>query len=133
MRTRLTWPESLQGSTFNTGEEFIMKRILTMMMFAAAFPAFAAAEAWNNVPIVDTQCSAKVKADPDSHTRDCAMACAKSGFGIVDKDGNYLKFDAKGNAEAAKLLQSTTKKDHLRVSVVGEKQGNTIQVQSLKM
>jgi hypothetical protein len=32
-----------------------------------------------------------------------------------------------------KLLQSTTKKDHLRVNVTGEKQGDIIQVQSLKM
>jgi hypothetical protein len=111
----------------------MMKRIFAVMMLAVALPAFAAAEAWNNVAIVDTQCAAKVKADPDSHTRDCAMACAKSGFGIVDKDGNYLKFDANGNAEAVKLLQSTTKKDHLRVSVTGEKQGDTIHVQSLKM
>jgi len=110
-----------------------MKRIFAVMMLAVALPAFAAAEAWNNVAIVDTQCAAKVKADPDSHTRDCAMACAKSGFGIVDKDGNYLKFDANGNAEAVKLLQGTTKKDHLRVSVTGEKQGDTIHVQSLKM
>jgi len=111
----------------------MMKRIFAVMMLAVALPAFAAAEAWNNVAIVDTQCAAKVKADPDSHTRDCAMACAKSGFGIVDKDGNYLKFDANGNAEAVKQLQSTTKKDHLRVSVTGEKQGDTIHVQSLKM
>ena len=110
-----------------------MKRIFAVMMLAVALPAFAAAEVWNNVAIVDTQCAAKVKADPDSHTRDCAMACAKSGFGIVDKDGNYLKFDANGNAEAVKLLQGTTKKDHLRVSVTGEKQGDTIHVQSLKM
>ena len=110
-----------------------MKRIFAVMMLAVGLPAFAAAEAWNNVAIVDTQCAAKVKADPDSHTRDCAMACAKSGFGIVDKDGNYLKFDANGNAEAVKLLQGTTKKDHLRVSVTGEKQGDTIHVQSLKM
>ena len=110
-----------------------MKRIFAVMMLAVALPAFAAAEAWNNVAIVDTQCAAKVKADPDSHTRDCAMACAKSGFGIVDKDGNYLKFDANGNAEAVKLLQRSTKKDHLRVSVTGEKQGDTIHVQSLKM
>jgi hypothetical protein len=48
---------------------------------------------------------------PDSHTRDCALSCAKSGFGIVDKAGNYLKFNAKGNEEALKLLKSTSKKD----------------------
>ena len=111
----------------------MMKRIVLLMALAVALPVFAAAETWSNVSIVDTQCSKKAKADPDAHTRDCALTCAKSGFGILDKDGNYLKFDAKGNAEAMQLLQSTAKKDHLRVNVTGEKQGDIIQVQSLKM
>ncbi len=111
----------------------MIKRISLMIVLAIALPAFAAAETWSNVSIVDTQCSTKAKANPDAHTRDCALTCAKSGFGILDKDGNYLKFDAKGNAEAMKLLQNTSKKDHLRVSVTGERQGDTIQVQSLKM
>ena len=110
-----------------------MKRISLLMALAVTLPVFAAAETWSNVSIVDTQCSKKVKADPDAHTRDCALTCAKSGFGIIDKDGTYLKFDAKGNAEAMKLLQRSTKKDHLRVNITGEKQGGVIQVQSLKM
>jgi hypothetical protein len=111
----------------------MMKRISVMIALAIALPAFAAAETWSNVSIIDTQCSTKAKANPDAHTRDCALTCAKSGFGILDKDGNYLKFDAKGNVEATRLLQNSTKKDHLRVSVTGEKQGDIIQVKSLKM
>jgi hypothetical protein len=110
-----------------------MKRIGLLMIFALSLPAIAAAEDWNSVSIVDTQCASKVKADADSHTRDCALKCAKSGFGIVDKDGNYLKFDAKGSQEAMKLLQSSTKKDHLRVDVTGSKEGDVIHVQSVKM
>lgn len=110
-----------------------MKRIGLLMILAMSLPAIASAEDWNSVSIVDTQCSSKVKADADSHTRDCALKCAKSGFGIVDKDGNYLKFDAKGNQEAMKLLQSSTKKDHLRVDVTGSKEGDVIHVQSVKM
>ena len=80
--------------------------------------------------VVDVMCRGK---DLAGHTRECALTCAKSGFGIIDKDGTYLKFDAKGNAEAMKLLQRSTKKDHLRVNITGEKQGGVIQVQSLKM
>jgi hypothetical protein len=45
--------------------------------------------------------------------------------------GTHLKFDAKGNAEALKLLQNTDKKDHLRVNVTGEKQGDVIHIQSV--
>lgn len=109
------------------------KRVVMLIAFALLLPAFAAAEAWSGVSIVDVQCSAKVKANVDAHTRQCGLMCAKSGFGILDKDGSFLKFDAKGNQEATKLLQNSTKKDHLRVNVVGTKEGSTIHVQSVSM
>jgi hypothetical protein len=111
----------------------MIKRIAVLMLAALALPVLASAENWSNVPIIDTQCATKAKADPDSHTRDCALTCAKSGFGIVDKDGNYLKFDAKGNEEALKLIKSSSKQDHLRVNVSGQKEGSVIHVQSISM
>lgn len=110
-----------------------MKRIVLVAACALLFPAFLAAEDWSNVSIVDTQCSTKVKANPDAHTRDCALMCAKSGFGIVDQSGNYLKFDAKGNEQAKQLLQKSDKKDHLRVNVTGTKEGDVIHVQSVSL
>ena len=110
-----------------------MKRVVLASALALLLPAFAAAEDWSSVSIVDVQCSAKAKANADAHTRDCALMCAKSGFGIVDQNGNFLKFDAKGNQEATKLLQDSSKKDHLRVNVTGTKDGDTIHVQSLSM
>lgn len=51
----------------------------------------------------------------------------------ITTDGQYLKFDSKGNQEAVNLLQNSTEKDHLRVDVTGEKEGNVIHVQSLKL
>jgi hypothetical protein len=42
-----------------------------------------------------------------------------------------LKFDQKGNEEAAKLLSSSDKKDHLRVNVQGEERNGTLAVTSL--
>lgn len=111
----------------------MLKRIVFMTVLAVSLPAVAAAEAWNNDSMIDTQCSAKVKANPDAHTRDCALMCARSGFGIVDSSGNYLKFDDKGNQEALKLLQSSSKKDHIRVDVTGSKDGNLIHVDSLRL
>jgi hypothetical protein len=110
-----------------------MKKAVVLLGVLMALPSFAAAEDWSNVPMIDTQCSAKAKADPDSHTRSCALACAKSGFGIIDKNGNYLKFDAKGNQEAMKLLESSNKQDHIRVDVSGKKEGSVIQVASVKL
>lgn len=110
-----------------------MKRIAILLAAAMALPAFAAAQSWNNVSIVDSQCSKKASANPDAHTRSCALACAKSGLGIIDQNGQYLKFDSKGTQEAMKLLQSSNEKDHLRVNVTGQKQGDVIHVQHLQL
>ena len=110
-----------------------MKKAIVLMGALLALPSFAAAEDWANVSMIDTQCATKAKANPDGHTRSCALACAKSGFGIVDKDGNYLKFDAKGNEEAQKLLERSNKQDHIRVDVSGKKDGGLIHVESVKL
>lgn len=111
----------------------MIKRMSLLLVFALALPAFAAAQNWRNVSIIDTKCSTKMKADPDSHTRTCALACAKSGYGIVDSSGNYLRFDEAGNQKALKLLQSSSAKDHLRVNVTGTTENGVIHVQSLSM
>ena len=42
----------------------MLKRIAFVLALAMASSAFAAAEAWNNVSMIDTQCSSKAKADP---------------------------------------------------------------------
>ena len=111
----------------------MMNRTAILLAFAMAIPALASAESWSNVSMIDTQCSAKAKADPDAHTRDCALTCSKSGFGIVDSSGNYLKFDDKGNQEALQLLKNSDKKDHIRVDVTGNKDGNLIHVESVRL
>jgi len=100
-------------------------------IFAA--PVLCAAETWNDVSIVDANCSAKVKNNPDAHTRNCAMQCAKSGFGILTADGTYLKFDSHGNDQVVAALKTSQAKDHLRATVTGERDGDTIKVQSVKM
>lgn len=110
-----------------------MKRAVVVVALLLAVPAFAAAEDWSNVAMMDTQCSTKAKANPDAHSKACALACARGGFGILDKNGEYLRFDAKGNSEAMKLLEGTSKQDHIRVDVSGTKDGNTIHVQSLRL
>ena len=107
----------------------------TFMMFAAlaAVPVLAGAETWTGVSIVDVACSAKAKADPDAHTRSCALQCSKGGYGIVTQDGSFLKLDKKGNEDALAALKNSGQKDHLRVTVTGQLSGDTIHVQSLKL
>ncbi|MGA7617629.1 MAG: hypothetical protein WBX15_20880 [Thermoanaerobaculia bacterium] len=113
-----------------------MKRFAGMITVAlvlvfSPIALFAADATWKNVSIVDTNCHAKFTKNADAHTRSCALKCAKSGFGVITPDGKFLAFDAKGNELATAALKSSTKKDHLRATVVGEQSGETIAVKSL--
>lgn len=96
-------------------------------------PLLCAAETWRDVSLVDVNCSAKVKSNPDAHTRNCALQCSKSGFGILTADGTFLKFDSQGNEQAMAALKNSQASDHLRATVTGEREGDTIKVKSLKM
>jgi hypothetical protein len=93
-----------------------------------ALPLAAAAETWSNVPVVDTMCLEKVKADPDKHPRACALKCEKGGYGVLTTDGKYLKFDAAGNEKTVAALKASKKESGLRATVVGERDGETIKV-----
>ena len=112
-----------------------MKQRIFVMLFLSVFAVSAAAwaERFNNVPLVDANCAGKVQANPDAHTRACELQCQKSGLGIITADGKFLKFDAKGNAEAIQLLSKSTKADHLRVNVTGQQSGDTIKVESVSL
>ena len=98
-----------------------------------AFPMVAAAETWKNVPVIDTLCVSRVKADPDKHTTQCALQCAKGGYGLLTPDGTYLKFDAAGNEKTVAALKATKKTDHLRATVDGERDGEKIKVTSISI
>ena len=96
-------------------------------------PALAATQTFNDVSVVDVSCSKKAVANPDAHTRSCALACQKSGFGILTADKHFLKFDADGNAKIIEALKASDKADHLRVDVSGDVDGDTLKVTSLKL
>jgi hypothetical protein len=110
-----------------------MKRFVPFVLLLLAIPALAAEDTWKGVSLVDTMCSAKVKDKPDSHTASCAVACAKGGYGIFTSDGTFLKLDEAGNTKALSLLKGTKKTDHIRATVVGERDGDTIKVKSLSL
>jgi hypothetical protein len=100
------------------------------MLFAASLlSAVAFAESWNGT-LVDVMCKGK---DLSSHTRKCALGCAKSGFAVVLSDGKFLKLDEGGNAKALAALQSSEKEKDLKVKVNGKLDGETIQVDSLAL
>jgi hypothetical protein len=74
----------------------------------------------------------KCQADePVTHTKQCALRCKSTGFGVVTAGGEFVGFDAAGNAKAIAMLQSTAKADDLRVSVEGTREAGLLNVQSI--
>ena len=112
-----------------------MRKMATLLVLAglAIAPAFAASETFNDVSVIDVSCSKKAAADPDSHTRSCALGCSASGYGFYTKEKNFVKFDAEGNKKILAALKASDKKDHLRADVTGEVKGDTISVTSIKL
>ncbi len=114
-----------------------MKQWTLAVLLAAStsLPLAVAAEetTWSNVPVVDTMCIGKVKANPDAHKRSCLLQCSKSGYGLVTQDGTYLKFDEAGNEKTVAALKASEKTDHIRATVKGTKEGDTIKVDSIKL
>jgi hypothetical protein len=106
---------------------------LTLFVATASGAAFAAPETWTHVPLLDVQCSAKARANPDEHVRQCALQCARSGFGVIVTDGAFLTFDEAGNKLALAALKSASQSDHLRVTVTGLRKENSIQVATLTL
>ena len=98
-----------------------------------ALPAFGATQTFTDVPVVDANCSKKVADNPDGHPRACALKCEASGFGIVTSDKKFLKFDAEGTKQIVAALKASDKKDHLRVDVTGDVEGDNIKVTSVKL
>jgi hypothetical protein len=99
----------------------------------SAMPALAATESYTNVSLIDANCSKKAAADPDAHTRSCALQCAMSGYGFLTADKKFIKFDDAGNTKIQEALKASAKKDHLRVDVSGDLQGDTLKVVSIKL
>ena len=111
-----------------------MKMIASLLALGLmAAPALAATQNFNNVSVIDVSCSKKAAADADAHTRRCALQCQKSGFGILTADKKFLKFDEAGNEKILAELKATDKKDHLRVNVSGDVNGDTLKVASVKL
>ncbi len=80
--------------------------------------------------VVDLMCRGKDLAD---HTRECAVTCAKSGYGMLTTDGRFLKFDETGNARTLAALKKSTKEKDLKVKVTGRLSGDILKVQTIEL
>ena len=101
------------------------KLFLTLSLFSAA--AFADTMSGT---LVDLNCKGK---DLAEHSRQCAMRCAKSGFGLVTADGKFVKFDETGNTKALDALKASEKEKDLKATVTGTVDGDVLKVESIKL
>ena len=100
---------------------------LAITLCLAAISAFAAS--WDGT-VVDVMCKGK---DLASHPKQCALSCAKSGFGLVTSDGKFYKFDESGNSKALAAIKKTAKDKDLKATVTGAMDGDIIKVDSIKI
>ena len=103
-----------------------MKRLAACLLLLT--PA-AFGETWNGT-LVDVMCKGK---DLAGHTRECAVTCAKSGYGLVLADGKFVKFDESGNARAFAMLKKSKKEKDLKAKVTGAMDGDTLQVAAIEL
>ncbi len=101
-------------------------RLFSLTLLAAGL---ASAETFSGT-VVDVMCKGK---DLAGHTRSCALDCAKSGFGLVQADGKFLKFDEGGNARTLSMLKKSSKEKDLKVKVTGTVDGDVIKVQAVEL
>ena len=118
----------------------MLSKLFQLTMAATLLAGLCAAEQKTvSGTLMDKACSAEtIKKGAQAikeHDIGCATMddCAKSGYGVVTSDGQFLAFDAAGNKRAAAALKTATKKTDLQVSVTGDVSGDQIKVTTLKL
>ena len=101
---------------------------LSLTLLIGLVPA-ARAESFSGT-VVDVMCRGK---DLASHTRECSLTCAKSGFGIVTAEGKFLKFDEAGNARTLSVLKKAVKEKDLKAKVTGNVDGDLLKVETIEL
>jgi hypothetical protein len=103
-----------------------MKRTVLAVLFLVPL---AYAESFSGT-VVDVMCRGK---DLAGHTRDCAVTCSKSGYGLVTADGKFLKFDEQGNVRTLAALKKATKDKDLKAKVSGAMAGDVLKVEAIEL
>ena len=103
-----------------------MKKLIAGLALSSVM---ALAQDWTGT-VVDVMCKNN---DLASHTKDCAISCSRSGYGIVLADGKFIKFDERGNAKALAALKATSKDKDLKAKVSGTLKDDVIQVESIQI
>jgi hypothetical protein len=103
-----------------------MRKAIATLILA---PVLGLAESWSGT-VVDVMCKNN---DLARHTRECALKCSKSGYGIVLADGKFIKFDEHGNVKALNALKAASREKDLKAKVTGTMKDDVIQVDSIEI
>jgi hypothetical protein len=103
-----------------------MRKAIATLVLA---PVIALAETWSGT-VVDVMCKNN---DLARHTKECALKCAKGGYGIVLADGKFIKFDEHGNVKTLDALKATSREKDLKAKVTGTMKDDVIQVESIEI
>jgi len=103
---------------------------MKLATLALSFAALAVAADSYSGTVVDVMCRTK---DLAGHTRECAITCSKTGYGLVTADGKFLKFDEAGNARTLAMLKKSTKEKELKAKVSGTVSGEVLKVESIEL
>jgi hypothetical protein len=63
----------------------------------------------------------------------CSPDAGTERFALIGNDGQRLKLDASGNAQAACLVRQACGKSYIPIMVTGEKYGHTVRVDSISL
>jgi hypothetical protein len=69
------------------------------------------------------------------HVKSCMLStrCKESGYGLILKDGTFLKFDTAGNAKAIIALEAWPTDDEVNAKVSGTRTGKEIKIESIEI
>ena len=128
-----------------------MRNIIVLLLMSVAVQLFATAqektaaqvvlsqdESWQGF-LVDEQYAETISKDPatvmqkasDYSRNNAKEKGSEAGFGILAK-GEWLKFDAEGDKQARAIVQNSARDRGYFVTVLGKRDGNTIQVTSIE-
>lgn len=105
-----------------------MRGVKYLLLSLTLLAPLSAADSFSGT-VVDVMCRGK---DLAGHTRECAVTCSKSGYGLVTAAGKFLKFDEAGNAKTLATLKKLAKDKDLKAKVTGTMSGEVLKVETLE-
>ncbi len=86
--------------------------------------------------LVDVMCSGELaEKGAAKHDKECLQMpdCVSSGYAVLTAENKVIKFDAKGNEEAKKVIAASSKDKDFKVTVSGVVEGDRIAVSALEL